>query len=127
MDYKPTGDHLRDIQDKADRLWAADISSDPNDDFILQKLTNARKHNRVTAPYIGKLIPELCRLADIPVRNAYVMKASAISFLALNGVDISTTSAITGVSVQTLLKHYDRADKLSRQDFALPKFNVKHS
>mgnify|MGYP006958846545 CR=1 FL=1 len=34
MDYKPTGDHLRDIQDKTDRLWAADISGDPNDDFI---------------------------------------------------------------------------------------------
>jgi integrase len=106
-------------------LQAAKAVRNPDDDFILSRVPGARVQARITAPYISKLIPELCRLADIPVRNAYVMKSSAISLLAISGVDVNTTSAITGVSVQTILKHYDRANKLSRQDYALPKFNLQ--
>jgi integrase len=111
-------------------LQEAKAQADPEQDFIcVQTVTNPRTRKTVTrtwtAPDITKLVPHLCKLAEIPIRNSYVMKATAITMMFLNGVDMNTVSAITGVSTTTLLKHYDRAQKLERQKGALPKFNLK--
>jgi len=106
-------------------LQAAKAVRDEAEDFMLTVEGRGGKPRRCTSDDISRLIPELCKLAEIPVRNAYQMKSSAITLMLLSEIDVKTVSAITGVSEGTILKHYDRAKSLERQQLALPKVTLK--